>query len=133
LRQCAQERLKETPEASASAQAAHAAYYAEFMQQQWQHLKGAQQMLALAEIEADIENVRAAWRYYLDQKKTSQMWMFVNGFYQEYWFRGWNHAGMELFGEAAKVLQGEEDEESVALRALAMAYQGYFMAFFGSF
>lgn len=36
---------------------------------------------------------------------------------------------MELFAEAVRVLQGEEDEESVALRALAMAYQGYFMAF----
>jgi tetratricopeptide (TPR) repeat protein len=38
---------------------------------------------------------------------------------------------MELFAEAARVLQGEEDEESAALRALAMAFQGYFMGWLG--
>jgi predicted ATPase/DNA-binding CsgD family transcriptional regulator len=127
LRQCAQERLEKTPETSVSAQEAHAAYYAEFMRQRWGHLKGDRQILALAEIEADIENVRAAWRYYLDQRNVPQMWKFINGLWLVYWFRWWNHAGMELFAEAAGALEGAEDEESAALRALAMAYQGYFM------
>ena len=131
LRQYAQEQLEKTPEASISAQEAHAAYYAEFMQQRWEHLKGNRQMLALAEIEADIENVRAAWRYYLDQRNAAQMWKFINGLWHVYWIRWWNHAGMELFAEAARALQGEEDEESAALRALAMAFQGYFMAWLG--
>ena len=128
LRQCAQERLEKTPETSVSAQEAHAAYYAEFMRQRWGHLKGDRQILALAEIEADIENVRAAWRYYLDQGNALQMWKFINGLWLVYWIRWWNHAGMELFAEAASALEGEEDEESAALRALATAYQGYFMA-----
>ena len=131
LRQYAQERLEKTPEASISAQEAHAAYYADFMQQRWEHLKGNRQLLALAEIEADIENVRAAWRYYLDQRNTPQMWKFINSLWHVYWIRWWNHAGMELFAEAVSALQGEEDEESVALRALAMAFQGYFMAWLG--
>jgi predicted ATPase/DNA-binding CsgD family transcriptional regulator len=131
LRQYAQQRLGETPEASVDAQAAHAAYYAEFMQQRWQHLKDNRQMLALAEIEADIENVRAAWRCYLDQGNAAQMWKFINGLWQVYWVRGWNHAGMELFAEAARVLQGEEDQDSAALGAVAMAHQGYFMAWLG--
>jgi tetratricopeptide (TPR) repeat protein len=34
---------------------------------------------------------------------------------------------MELFAEAVRALQGEDDEEIVALRALAMTYQSYFM------
>jgi predicted ATPase len=131
LRQYAQERLWETSEYNVCAQGAHAAYYAEFMQQRWQQLKGSRQMLALAEIEADIENVRAAWRYYLDQRNVPQIWMFINGFWQVYWIRGWYHAGMALFAEAVRVLQGEQDEESAALRALAMAYQGYFMSWLG--
>jgi len=38
---------------------------------------------------------------------------------------------MELFAEAARVLEGESDDESVTLRALAMAYQSYFMAWLG--
>jgi predicted ATPase/DNA-binding CsgD family transcriptional regulator len=127
LRQYAQERLAETPETSALAQEAHAAYHAEFMQQRWGDLKGSRQMLALAEIEDDIENVRAAWRYYLEQRNVPQMWKFIYGLWQVYWIRWWNHAGMDLFAEAARALQGEENEEAIALRALAMAYQGYFM------
>ncbi|MEA3438824.1 MAG: LuxR C-terminal-related transcriptional regulator [Chloroflexota bacterium] len=127
LRQYAQERLEETPEASFSAQGAHAAYYAEFMQERWGDLKGSRQMRALAEIEADIENVRAAWRYCLEQRNIPQIWKFINGLWYVYWIRWWNHAGMELFGEAARALQGEESEEAAATRALAMAFQGYFM------
>ena len=130
LRQCAQERLEETPETSVSAQEAHAAYYAEFMRQRWGYLRGDRQMLALAQIEADIENVRTAWRYYLDQRNVPQIWMFINGFWQVYWIRGWYHPGMALFAEAVRALEGAE-EESAALQALAMAYQGYFMAWLG--
>ena len=131
LRQCAQERLEKTPETNISAQEAHAAYYAEFMRQRWGHLKGDRQMLALAEIEVDIENLRAAWRYYLDQGNAPQMWKFINSLWYVYWIRWWNHAGMELFAEAASALEGEEDEESATLQALAMAFQGHFMAWLG--
>ena len=131
LRQYAQEQLGETPQANLSAQETHAAYYAEFMQLRWQQLKGDRQMLALAEIEADIENVRAAWRFYLDQRNAPQMQKFVNSFREVHWIRGWNHAGMELFAEAVNALQGEGDDESVALHALAMASQGYFMSWLG--
>ena len=38
---------------------------------------------------------------------------------------------MELFAEAVSALQGQEDEESVTLHALAMANQGYFMSWLG--
>ncbi|MBE9473457.1 MAG: hypothetical protein IMY85_01100, partial [Chloroflexi bacterium] len=131
LRQYAQERLGNIPEASLSAQEAHAAYYAEFMQERWQQLKGKRQLLALTEIEANIENVRAAWRYYIDQKNAPQMWKFIKGLWLVYWIRWWNHAGMELFAEAVNALQGVKDKESAPLRALAMAYQAYFMGWLG--
>jgi predicted ATPase/DNA-binding CsgD family transcriptional regulator len=131
VRQYAQERLGETPEASVGAQEAHAAYYAEFMRRRGQHLKDNRQMSALTEIDADIENVRAAWRTYLLQGNAQQMWKFINGLWQVYWIRGWYHAGMELFAEAAKVLKGEKDQGSAALRAAAMSYQAFFMAWLG--
>jgi predicted ATPase/DNA-binding CsgD family transcriptional regulator len=131
LRQYAQERLEKTPETNLSAHEAHAAHYAEFMEQRWEYLKGNKQMGALAEIEADMENVRAAWRYYLDQRNAPQLWKFIYGIWHVYWIRWWNHAGMELFAEAVRALQGEDDEETVALRALAMAYQSYFMGWLG--
>jgi predicted ATPase/DNA-binding CsgD family transcriptional regulator/tetratricopeptide (TPR) repeat protein len=128
LRQYAQEQLEEWPEASVTTQDAHASYYAAFMEERWADLKGHRQMLALAEVEADIENVRAAWRFELECRNGPQIWMFIKGLWHVYWIRWWNHAGMELFAEAVLFLKGEEDEDAVASRALAMAFQGYFMA-----
>ena len=130
LRQYAQEQLEKMSEGSSSAQAAHAAYYAEFMEQRWEHIKDSRQMGALAEIEADMENVRAAWRHYLDQKNTPQIWKLIYGLWHFHWMRSWNHAGTELFAEAVKAFQAT-DEESKALRALAMALQAYFMTWLG--
>jgi predicted ATPase/DNA-binding CsgD family transcriptional regulator len=131
LRQYAHERLAQRPEDNLSAQEAHAAYYADFMQQKRQLLKGGKQMQALAEIEADIENVRAAWRYYLEQINAPQLWKLIYGLWHVYWIRGWNHGGMELFAEAVEALQGKGDEELTVLQALAAANQGYFMAWLG--
>jgi tetratricopeptide (TPR) repeat protein len=101
------------------------------MGQRWEHLKSHKQMEALAEIEADIENVRAAWRYCLDHRKASQIWKSIYGLWHFHWIRWWNHAAMELFAEAVRVLQGEADEELIILRALAMAFQSYFMCWLG--
>jgi predicted ATPase/DNA-binding CsgD family transcriptional regulator len=132
LRQYAQEQLGETLEVSVSAHEAHATYFASFMQQRGEDLKGSRQMQALSEIEVDIENVRAAWRYDLGQRNVPQLWQFIHGLWNVYYIRWWNHAGMELFAEATRVLQqGEQDEESATLVAMAMAYQAYFMAWLG--
>ncbi|MBN1147956.1 MAG: AAA family ATPase [Anaerolineales bacterium] len=128
LRQYAEERLEESPQAGRDA---HAAYYAAFMQSEWADVKGSRQLSALAEIEADIENVRAAWRYALERRNSEQIWKFIYGLWHVYWIRSWNLAGVELFGEAVAALQKEQDEESTALCALAMALQGYFMAWLG--
>jgi len=127
LRQYAVEKLGTKPRASYSVREAHAAYFAGFTQGIWRDIRGKGQMLAIAEIEADIENVRAAWRYYLTQKDISQLWKFIKCLWYLYWIRWWNHAGMELFAEALKMLGDPENEEHQALRALAMAFQGYYM------
>lgn len=131
LRQYAQGRLNETPQEGLSAQEAHAAYFAAFMQARWEDLKGKRQIPALAEIEADIENVRAAWRYYIDHRNISQMWKVIYSLWYVYWVRWWNHAGMELFEEAARVTMEEENDEAITLGALAIALQTSFMAWQG--
>jgi tetratricopeptide (TPR) repeat protein len=98
------------------------------MQERWEDLKCERQMDALIAIEADIENVRAAWRHSLAQKDSEVLWKFIYGLWNVYWIRWWTYAGRELFAEAVRGLEGESDEKTIALRALAMAYQSYFMA-----
>jgi predicted ATPase/DNA-binding CsgD family transcriptional regulator len=128
LRQYAMEQLGKNPQACLALQEAHAAFYGEFMEQIWHDLRCKRQMQALEQVEADIENVRTAWRYYLDQKNVPGLQKFINGLWYLYWIRWWNHAGMELFSEAVRVFETAYDEESTVIRALAMAYQSFLMA-----
>jgi predicted ATPase/DNA-binding CsgD family transcriptional regulator len=131
LRQYVQEKLETDPDAFNSVLEAHALFYAQFMHDRWEHLKGKDQIQALEEIEKDIENVRAAWRYFLDQKNSRQLLKFIYAFWLVHWIRGWNLAGSQLFAEAVSALEGEQDDESKALRALAMANQAYFISWLG--
>ena len=131
LRQYAQERLEKTPQDCDSAQESHAAYYADFMEERWDLLRGKHQLAALAEIEADIENVRSAWRFYLEGKNAAQIWKFIYVLFLICWYRGWNLVGTELFTEAVGVLDGEQGDQSQVVRALAGAFQAYFMTWLG--
>jgi len=132
LRQYAQEQLEETPEDTVTALEAHAAYFANFMERRWGHLRDHRQKAALAEIDADLENIRTAWRYRVEQVNALQMRMFVNSFWLVYWFKGWNHGGEELFREAVEALSLEHaDDETECVKALALAHQGFFKTWLG--
>ena len=49
------------------------------MQKKLDELKSNLQMQALAQIDADIENIRLAWRYCLAQGHNDLIWMFIYG------------------------------------------------------
>ncbi len=127
LRQYAQEQLEQAGSTRRNTYEAHGAYYASFMEQALERLKDHRQTKALAEIEADIDNIRAAWQYCVEQQNTQQLWQFIYGLWYVYWVRWWNHAGRALFAQAARSLRDSQDPETKALGALAMAMQGYFM------
>ena len=132
LRQYAQERLENTLQTSDSTKEAYAAYYADFMQEKWKQFRGSKQIPALTEIEADIENVRAAWRYLLDQKNALKLLKFIYGFWIVYYVRGWGHGAIELFADGVDALaQIEHDSDVRVVRAVAMAFQGFFMSLVG--
>jgi predicted ATPase/DNA-binding CsgD family transcriptional regulator len=132
LRQYAKEQLQKEPEDSVSALEAHADYFANFMEQCWEHLRDHRQKAALTEIDADLENIRTAWSYRVKQVNAAQMRKFVNSFWLVYWVRGWNHGGEELFREAVNALSsGHTDEETESVKALALAHQGFFKTWLG--
>ena len=132
LRQYAQEKLESTPGAVDSTQEVYAAYYAAFMQEKWQQFRGPDQVVALAEIEADIENVRVAWRYYLAQKNALQLLKLIYGLWIIYWVRGWFHGGIELFADCVDALSQEKyGSDAQAVKAVTMAHKGYFLSLVG--
>ena len=63
LRQYAEARLWARPADAALAEAAHGAHFVEFLEARLERLLGADQGAARAEIRADMDNVRAAWRW----------------------------------------------------------------------
>lgn len=63
LRQHAEERLQADPAAEQSARARHAAHFLGYLAACTARLKGPDQWATLAVINADIENLRAAWRW----------------------------------------------------------------------
>jgi DNA-binding CsgD family transcriptional regulator len=83
LRQYAIEQL--SPHEREQAHERHCAYYAEFLHQRWEHLKGKHQKRALEEIEVEIDNVRASWLWatthqcseFID-KSMDSVWFFYN-------------------------------------------------------
>ena len=128
LRQYGEQWLGDAPQhVQSGAHEAHASFFARFMQQRGECLRDSRQMQALVEIDADIENIRAAFRYDLEQNNTRQLWSYIIGLWHFHWIRWWNLAGMNLFAEAVSALHGDPDSDAAALKALAMAFQSYFM------
>ena len=132
LRQYAQEKLENNAKLNDTTREAYAAYYADFMQDKWQEYREHGPVPAITKIEADIENVRAAWRYYLDQKNASQLLGFVYGFWAVCNVRGWGRGAVELFAGGVNALDRSEGDSALqAVRAICMAFQGFFMAWVG--
>ena len=64
IREYAAERLEQDSEFNAAAHQAHALYFADFAERQWERLSGDDREAALREMESDIENLRVAWHHW---------------------------------------------------------------------
>jgi predicted ATPase/class 3 adenylate cyclase len=134
IKEYAAERLDDRLELSAAVRRAHATYFADFAQQEWEHLTGLQREPALAAMAADIENLRIAWRYWVAQRDLDHLNKLVDSLWLLYDARGWYHATIEASTDLLDVLSSspstpERAMQEVMLRtSLAralMAIQGY--------
>jgi predicted ATPase/class 3 adenylate cyclase len=133
LRQYAAERLQAEPGAISAVQEAHTAYFTELMIKMWELLRSNRQREMLDEIEADIENVRAAWRHLTSQNKTREMGRIVNPLWYLHELRGWYHAGLDLFNLGEKALRGSiTDDQSAVTLAQIQAARGVYLTIVGS-
>ncbi len=134
IREYAAERLEQDSEFSAAARRVHATYFADFAQRQWERLTGEGREAALQEMESDIENVRTAWRYWVEERDLEQLSKFVDSLWLLYDVRGWYHATVNLTNDLLNVLAStpstpERAQQEIMLqtslaRAL-MATKGY--------
>jgi tetratricopeptide (TPR) repeat protein len=68
--------------------ARHCVYFSHLMQAQAQTLKGAQVLQGLRAVTADLDNIRAAWRYAVAAAEPAWLAMAVTGLVQYYLLRG---------------------------------------------
>lgn len=111
----------------------HAEYYAEFLQQREDMLKGGQQRQALQEISVEIDNIRVAWKWAIDQIKNGQNEVQALNVIQEaakslsmfYPTQGLYQEGKNVFGQAVLVLDNDFslDQKDLLLGRL-LVYQG---------
>lgn len=102
LRQFAAEKL--SAEDAQEAYRRHCAYYADFIRQREAAMKGQAQVQALDEIEADIDNLRAAWMWAV-HRDLPNMRKLLNGFTFFYIMRGRYQESQEMFGGTLEYLK----------------------------
>lgn len=133
LRQYAEERLETLPEVTEAAHESHATYFANFMDMMSQELRSGRQMACLDEIESDIENVRASWRYLAARGNSAEIAKIVDSLWYFHEIRGWYHAGVALFGEAeATLLAISNDEDTMVVTSQMLGARSWFMSLLGS-
>jgi DNA-binding SARP family transcriptional activator/predicted ATPase len=131
LRGYAAEKLDRVPQEKAETRGRHCSTYARFLQQREEELKGAGQGEALDEIAAEIDNVRAAWRWAIAQARVPQIRQAAESLFRYYLIRTQVQEGEEAFAHAVAALEspacqaaGWGTEREVAL-GLALVFQGY--------
>lgn len=126
LRQFAAERLALSQAEEKTIAEQHSRYYCKFLHQRELDLKGPRYETAIAEIDAEIDNVRLAWKWAttnrrvrLLQQATFTLCHFLD---RPLW---WAEAG-SLCGLATKTLEGVTEPAALRLRALLLAWRGRF-------
>ncbi len=104
LRQFGAEQLALTLEEQHDAARRHCAFYMDLLRQRWARLGGSEQKRSLEEIEAEIDNIRLAWRWAADHSQTA----LLDGALDSLWFfydtRSWYQEGERAFAHAAAAL-----------------------------
>jgi hypothetical protein len=54
-------------------QEAHVRCFADFMAERWSQMKGRRQKIALKEIQNDLENIRTAWDYWIEDRNFAEL------------------------------------------------------------
>jgi len=104
LRQFGAERLAQDPATETTVRDRHCAYFATFLQQKEPGLRGRNQGQALAEIELELDNVRAAWQWAVTQGKLDEIDRAMESLCEYHRIRGRIDEGWKFFSPAAMAL-----------------------------
>ena len=101
VRQFASEQLSQFPELHKHIQYQHCTYYAEFLHQHESTIH----LIDQTEIVKDIDNIRTAWMYAVQQVDGVALQKLAPGLHWLYHFRGWHDEGASMFRLAEEALK----------------------------
>lgn len=134
IRDFATERLNVDSEFQAGASQAHAEYFADFAQRRNARLYGPEREGTLNELEAELGNLMAAWRYWVDACDLEQLNRLLDSLWVLHDARGWYHAAIQFTNDLLGVLStvpemvdrvSEEITLRISLARGLMAIRGY--------
>jgi predicted ATPase len=108
LRQFAGEKLAQRADEATTTRQRHSDYYLGFLKVREQRLNGQEQPTALDEISLEIDNIRASWRYTVEQGQLEAINGVVEVLYNFYEIRSRYQEGKEIFALAIARLQQAE-------------------------
>jgi predicted ATPase/DNA-binding XRE family transcriptional regulator len=132
VRQYAAERLADDPAGQAATLARHTAYYAGLLQRSIDVRTGASTPEARAQLDRDLDNLRAAWAQAGAAGDGATLMAMARGMHIIYDGHGWLIDGAALFGAAVDALGSHSGAPGDTLGRL-MAMQGYFLVRAGQF
>lgn len=104
IRQYAALYLAGSPQEDHETKDRHADYYLKLVQEWEQPLKSLQQKAALAELSAEIDNIRLAWEWAAARPKLTELRRAARCLSWFYDLRGWLAEGLLVFSQAAQKL-----------------------------
>ena len=128
LRQYASERLVQAPEIAAETGVLHCAYFANQIRDSETEIRAGRQRGILA----DIENIRAGWRYALAHRRVSDIRSALEGLWALYEIQGWYVEAQGAFGGAAEALHSDNPSgESGIVYGRILTLLGWFTGALG--
>ncbi|MFN8454607.1 MAG: tetratricopeptide repeat protein [Anaerolineae bacterium] len=128
VRQYAQAYLQQEPVEAEATQQRHSRYYLNWLRQQEIALKSARQSAVLAELSAEIDNIRAAWEWAPAHSMLAELQGAACCLGWFYDLKGWLLEGATIFRRAVELLSqtGQSDPAHPLALAYLLTQQGYF-------
>ncbi|MFC1960909.1 protein kinase [Chloroflexota bacterium] len=132
LLQYSAEKLAANPQEQTTTLDRHCAYYAAFVWQRTDQLKGKGQLLVLNEISVEMMNIRLGWQRTLTARQFEKTEQYMEGLYLFHEMRFMNQDALEIFDVAITWLEDGEDgppavcTEQKRLYALALTFKCLF-------
>lgn len=132
VRQFAATKLASDPTDQTATRDRHSDYYLAFVRKQEDRLCSHQQKDALAELNAEIDNIRLAIDWAIDQQQISRLSNISFALLYFYEIRGLDQEGETVFRHAAEMLQARQETDALVERARQIAFcdmqtnHGYF-------